>query len=130
MRPQATRSEGSDTYSANPLCCAAVVATLDEFAARDVLGPCRKASAVLEAALVRLKQLPIVANVRGEKGGMVWGVEMNDHAGRTAAEWASAAVLACYRGEGENGILREFVSTTVSFGETRDGCCQLFGRLF
>src|SRR5439155_16349446 len=33
--------EGSDTWSANPLCCAAVVATLDEFAARDVLGPCR-----------------------------------------------------------------------------------------
>ena len=31
--------EGSDTWSANPLCCAAVLATLDEFAARDVLGP-------------------------------------------------------------------------------------------
>jgi xylulokinase len=30
--------EGSDTWSANPLCCAAVLATLDEFAARDVLG--------------------------------------------------------------------------------------------
>ena len=25
--------EGSDTWSANPLCCAAVLATLDEFAA-------------------------------------------------------------------------------------------------
>src|SRR5205085_3773911 len=96
--------EGSDTYSANPLCCAAVVATLDEFAARDVLGPCRKASAVLEAALVRLKQLPIVANVRGEKGGMVWGVEMRDHGGRGAAEWANAVVLACYRGAGGDGL--------------------------
>ena len=30
--------EGSDTWSANPLCCAAVLATLDEFAGRDVLG--------------------------------------------------------------------------------------------
>ena len=30
--------EGSDTWSANPLCCAAVLATLDEFASRDVLG--------------------------------------------------------------------------------------------
>ena len=30
--------EGSDTWSANPLCCAAVLATLDEFEARDVLG--------------------------------------------------------------------------------------------
>ncbi len=101
--------EGSDTWSANPLCCAAVLATLDEFAARDVLGPARRASAVLEEGLVRLKELPFVAHVRGEKGGMVWGVEFRDHAGRTAAEWANAAVLACYLGEpgagkGEPGV--------------------------
>jgi 4-aminobutyrate aminotransferase-like enzyme len=97
--------EGSDTWSANPLCCAGVLATLDEFAARDVLGPCRQASALLEEGLVRLKDLPFVANVRGERGGMVWGVEMRDHAGRSAAEWANAAVLACYRGEpGGDGI--------------------------
>jgi 4-aminobutyrate aminotransferase-like enzyme len=96
--------EGSDTWSANPLCCAAVLATLDEFAARDVLGPCRRASAVLEAGLVRLKELPFVANVRGERGGMVWGVETADHAGRAAAGWAADAVLACYHGAGGDGI--------------------------
>ncbi len=96
--------EGSDTWSANPLCCAAVLATLDEFADRDVLGPCRRASAVLEEGLVRLKALPFVARVRGEKGGMVWGVEARDHGGRTAAEWANACVLACYRGDGGDGI--------------------------
>ena len=96
--------EGSDTWSANPLCCAAVLATLDEFVARDVLGPCRRASAILEEGLVRLKKLPIVANVRGEKGGMVWGLEMADHAGRSADDWANAAVLACYLGDGGDGI--------------------------
>jgi 4-aminobutyrate aminotransferase-like enzyme len=96
--------EGSDTWSANPLCCAAVLATLDEFAARDVLGSCRRASAVIEDGLIRLKELPFVSQVRGEKGGMVWGVEMRDHAGRTAADWANALVLACYRGEGGDGI--------------------------
>jgi 4-aminobutyrate aminotransferase-like enzyme len=95
--------EGSDTWSANPLCCAAVLATLDEFAARDVIASCRKASAILEAGLVRLKELPFVAAVRGEKGGMVWGVEFQDHAGRPAAEWANAAVLASYRGDGPQG---------------------------
>jgi 4-aminobutyrate aminotransferase-like enzyme len=95
--------EGSDTWSANPLCCAAVLATLDEFAARDALGPCRRASAVIEEGLLRLKDLPFVAHVRGERGGMVWGVEMGDHAGRPAADWANAAVLACYRGEPGNG---------------------------
>jgi len=38
--------EGSDTWSANPLCCAAVLATLDEFAGRDVLAASRRSSAV------------------------------------------------------------------------------------
>ncbi len=33
--------EASDTLSANPLCCAAVLATLDEFESQDVLGDAR-----------------------------------------------------------------------------------------
>jgi 4-aminobutyrate aminotransferase-like enzyme len=96
--------EGSDTWSANPLCCAAVLATLDEFAAGDVISKARRSSAVIEAGLVRLKEYPFVAHVRGEKGGMVWGVEMRDHARRSAADWANAIVLTCYRGEGNLGI--------------------------
>lgn len=96
--------EASDTWSANPMCCAAVLATLEEFEATDILGPMRKASAVLEEGLVGLKRHPFVANVRGEKGGMVWGIEMRDFADRTAAEWASAAVLNCYLGVGDQGI--------------------------
>jgi 4-aminobutyrate aminotransferase/(S)-3-amino-2-methylpropionate transaminase len=91
--------EGSDTWSGNPLGCAAVLATLDEFAARDVLESRSRASAVIEEGLQRLKQLPFVTHVRGERGGMVWGVEMGEHGGRTAADWANAVVLACYRGE-------------------------------
>jgi 4-aminobutyrate aminotransferase-like enzyme len=96
--------EGSDTWSANAVSCAAVLATLEEFAARDVIGQARKVSAVVEEGLVRLKELPFVAAVRGEKGGMVWGVETRDQAGKAAAEWANALVLACYRGEGNEGI--------------------------
>lgn len=96
--------EGSDTWSANPLCCAAVLATLDEFAAWDVIAATRLASAVIEEGLVRLKELPFIANVRGEKGGMVWGLETKDYAGRSAPDWANAIVLACYRGEGDLGI--------------------------
>jgi 4-aminobutyrate aminotransferase-like enzyme len=92
--------EGSDTWSANPLCCAAVQATMDEFESRDVLGEMKPVSAAIEAGLVGLKEFPFVANVRGERGGMVWGVEMKDHGGRTATEWANAFVLACYHGEG------------------------------
>jgi 4-aminobutyrate aminotransferase-like enzyme len=97
--------EGSDTWSANPLCCAAVLATLEAFADPTLLTASRKSSEIVEAGLLRLKELPFVAHVRGEWGGMVWGVEFRDHAGRSAAEWANAAVLACYRGEeGGDGI--------------------------
>jgi 4-aminobutyrate aminotransferase-like enzyme len=95
--------EGSDTWSANPLCCAAVQATIDEFEARDVLAAMKPVSSAIEAYLVELKELPFVANVRGERGGMVWGVEMADFANRTAQEWANALVLACYHGDGGAG---------------------------
>jgi 4-aminobutyrate aminotransferase-like enzyme len=92
--------EGSDTWSANPICCAAVLATLDEFAARDVLAHSRAVSRLIEERLVQMKETPLIAHVRGEKEGMVWGVEAADHAGRSAAEWANAFVLACYEGDG------------------------------
>ncbi len=95
--------EGSDTWSANSLSCAAVLATLDEFESADILQHSRQVSAIVEEGLVRLKQFPFIAHVRGEKGGMVWGVETRDHAGKTAAEWANALVLACYRGDETTG---------------------------
>ncbi len=130
--------EGSDTWSANPLCCAAVLATLDEFADPKVLENGRRSSAILEAGLIVLKELPFIAHVRGEKGGMVWGVEFRDHAGKTAAEWANAAVLACYLGEGGVGIhllgplakkvVRISPPLTITEAEARDSI-QLMQRV-
>ena len=93
--------EGSDTWSANPLCCAAVLATLDEFESRDVIGDMNASSRIIEAGLLKLKEHPFVSAVRGEKDGMVWGVEMKDHGGKTAGDWANAFVQACYRGDGD-----------------------------
>jgi 4-aminobutyrate aminotransferase-like enzyme len=95
--------EGSDTWSANPLCCASVLATLEEFAERDILCHSRKMSARIEAGLIRLREFPFVSKLRGEEGGMVWGVEFGDHDGRTGPEWANAFVLGCYQGDGEQG---------------------------
>jgi 4-aminobutyrate aminotransferase/(S)-3-amino-2-methylpropionate transaminase len=86
--------EGSDTWSANPLQCAAVLATLDEFEAADILGPARATSAVIEAGLLELKRFPGVAHVRGERGGMVWGVEFQ------TPELANRFVLEAYLGAG------------------------------
>ena len=93
--------EASDTFSANPLCCAAVLATLDMFESRDVLGAARRSSAIIEEGLLALKELPFVSHVRGEKGGMVWGVEIDAWAGRTASDIARACVLAAYRGDSD-----------------------------
>jgi 4-aminobutyrate aminotransferase/(S)-3-amino-2-methylpropionate transaminase len=91
--------EASDTFSANPLCCAAVLATLDIFESQDILGAARKSSKIIEEGLTVLKKVPFVKQVRGEDGGMVWGVEMAEFRGKSANEIANACVLAAYRGD-------------------------------
>jgi 4-aminobutyrate aminotransferase-like enzyme len=94
--------EASDTWSANPLSAASVLATLDCFNSRNILGPMHKVSEQLEAGLIELKQYPFIANVRGEQRGMVWGIEMKDYSGRTASDWANDFVLRAYQGHGRN----------------------------
>lgn len=89
--------EASDTWSGNPLACAAVLATLDEFAASDVIGHSRQLAAELERGLLRLAELDVVANVRGE--GVVWGVECASVGAHSAADVANACIEACYRGD-------------------------------
>jgi 4-aminobutyrate aminotransferase-like enzyme len=89
--------EGSDTWSASPLACAAVLATLDEFESNDVLGHARQLAELLERGLCRLVDTNLVANVRGE--GVVWGVECAAAAGFSAEQVANACVEACYRGD-------------------------------
>jgi 4-aminobutyrate aminotransferase / (S)-3-amino-2-methylpropionate transaminase / 5-aminovalerate transaminase len=101
---------GSDTYSANPLSCAAVLATLDSFAlpcpaptgreTHSVLEHVRAVSPLVEKGLRQLRQLAFVKQVRGEPGGMVWGIEFSSHQGRSPNEMANAAVLAAYQGDG------------------------------
>ncbi|MGH7135880.1 MAG: aspartate aminotransferase family protein [Pirellulales bacterium] len=89
--------EASDTWSANPLASAAVLATLDEYEHTPVLEHARQLSRIIESGLLRLTELPVVAHVRGE--GVVWGVECAAVGGRSAADVANACVEACYRGD-------------------------------
>ncbi|HEV3005918.1 MAG TPA: aminotransferase class III-fold pyridoxal phosphate-dependent enzyme [Pirellulales bacterium] len=89
--------EGSDTWSANPLASAAVLATLDEYEMGGVIEHARKLSQVIEAGLVRLTELDAVAHVRGE--GVVWGIECAAVGGRSAADVANACVETCYLGD-------------------------------
>ncbi|MFV0444531.1 MAG: aspartate aminotransferase family protein [Planctomycetaceae bacterium] len=94
--------EGSDTWSANPLACASVLATLDEFEQHDVLGHAAEMSRVFTAGLMRLKETGVIARVRGE--GMVFGIECAATNGRTPEQTAIEVVRRCYVGRGELGI--------------------------
>jgi 4-aminobutyrate aminotransferase-like enzyme len=87
-----TYGEASDTWSANPLQCAAVLATLKVFRENSILPHVHDVSRLLEAGLVSLKQYPGVVAVRGEHEGMVWGVEF------ATPEQANRFVLAAYHG--------------------------------
>ncbi len=89
--------EGSDTWSANPLSSAAVLATLDEFEQSDVLARGQQLSAELEAGLQRLKETGVIAKVRGE--GCVWGIECAGFERCPPEEVANLCVEACYRGD-------------------------------
>lgn len=88
--------EGSDTWSGNPLSCASVLATLDEFEATEAIEKGKALSKVLEAGLVKLKRTGCVVNVRGE--GCVWGIECAGFGHNAPEEVAIACVEACYRG--------------------------------
>src|SRR5690606_34499829 len=93
----------SDTWSAAPIACASVVATLDEFEQTDVLGHAAQLSERLMAGLVRLKETGLIAKVRGE--GVVFGIEAATVNGTSAETVANEIVKACYLGEaGGDGI--------------------------
>ncbi|RLS55220.1 MAG: aspartate aminotransferase family protein [Planctomycetota bacterium] len=95
--------DGSDTWSANPLASAAVVATLDEFEAEDVLGHAAKLNEIFTHALLALKSTGVIAKVRGE--GMVFGLECAGVWGRSPNETAIEIVRTCYLGRsGGDGI--------------------------
>jgi 4-aminobutyrate aminotransferase-like enzyme len=89
--------EASDTWSAHPLGCAAVLATLDEFEAGGVMDHALQLSLVIESGLLRLAQLDAIRAVRGE--GTVWGVHCAPLGGRSAEEIAVEVVKRCYLGD-------------------------------
>jgi 4-aminobutyrate aminotransferase-like enzyme len=89
--------EASDTWSAHPLGCAAVLATLDEFEAGGVMDHALQLSLVIESGLLRLAQLDAVRAVRGE--GAVWGVHCARLGDRSAEAVAAEIVKRCYLGD-------------------------------
>lgn len=94
--------EASDTWSANPISCAAVLATLDEFETTDVLSHTRELSQLYFAELAKLKETPVISKVRGE--GMVFGIECGAVGDLSAEQVANAVVEAAYLSDGSDGI--------------------------
>ncbi len=98
-----TYGEASDTWSANPMSCAAVLATLDEFETTDVLDHARKLSTIFFEGLEKLKETGVIVKVRGE--GMVFGIECSAMGDLSAADVANKVVETCYLGQpGGDGI--------------------------
>lgn len=95
--------EASDTWSANPLASASVLATLDEFETTDALANGRALTDVFFNGLNRLKETGLIARVRGE--GLVFGIECADFNGIAAGDIANAIVKASYIGQGELGAI-------------------------
>lgn len=91
--------EGSDTYSANPLAVAGVLATLDLFESEDVIARGQALSGVIEQGLLRLRETSVIGNVRGE--GCVWGIECQSLGQHTSQEVANLCVSACYEGDSQ-----------------------------
>ncbi len=121
--------EGSDTWSAHPLGCAAVLATLDEFHSTDVLSRAARLSQIMLAGLQKLKQTGVIAKLRGE--GMVFGAECAPLGDLSADQVASAVVQACYLGQAEGDgihllgplagkVLRVSPPMTMTDDEARD----------
>jgi 4-aminobutyrate aminotransferase-like enzyme len=88
--------EASDTWSANPMSCAAVLATLDEFESTPILEHTRALTPIFFAGLNRLKETGLISKVRGE--GLVFGIECADCGELTSNQVAIEVVKAAYLG--------------------------------
>jgi len=127
--------EVSDTWSANPLASAAVLATLDIFETTDVLNHAAGLTGVFFDGLNRLKETGLIDKVRGE--GLVFGIECAEFAGRPGSEIASAIVEAGYIGDPDRGgihflgplagnVLRVSPPMTITLDEAHDSLDLLF----
>jgi 4-aminobutyrate aminotransferase-like enzyme len=127
--------EASDTWSANPLASAAVLATLDIFESTSVLDNTAGLTGVFFEGLNRLKETGLIENVRGE--GLVFGIECADFGGKVGGDVANAIVEAAYLGAPDRGgihflgplagkVLRVSPPMTMTQEEAHDSLDLLF----
>ena len=89
------------TFGGHPVSCAVALANLDIFESEDLLGNVLRNENAFRSTLERLKDLPIVGDVRGD--GYFFGIEMVK----------DQATKATFSKEESERILRDFVSTAL-----------------
>ena len=131
--------EGSDTWSANPISSAAVLATLDEFEESDVISRLEQLTPLFLKGLGELTTTGVITAVRGE--GMVFGIECGSVGNHTAEEVANAVVKTAYLGDSDGDgihllgplagkVIRVSPPLTITEQEATDSlhllfrCCQ------
>jgi putrescine---pyruvate transaminase len=109
--PPAQRFMHAATYSGHPTCCAVGLRNLKIFEDEDLVARAATMGARLLAGLQRLRDLPLVGDVRGL--GLIAGVELTSNkAAKTPALGAGAKVIAEARRRG--------LITRIRVGQTGD----------
>jgi len=104
----------SHSYTGNPLACRAALATLDIFAADDVIVANHTLARVMAEAAAPLADHPQVGEVR--QTGMILAIEMvKDKASRTPYPWQERRGLRVYRHGLERGALLRPLGNVVYF---------------
>jgi len=104
----------SHSYTGNPLGCRAALATLDIFAADNVIEHNKSLSVALQRAMARFADHPHVGDVR--QTGMVGAVEMcQDRGARTPYPWQERRGLHVYKHGLERGVLLRPLGNVIYF---------------
>ncbi|MEM1410918.1 MAG: adenosylmethionine--8-amino-7-oxononanoate transaminase [Pseudomonadota bacterium] len=104
----------SHSYTGNALACAAALATLELFEARDVLGDNRRTAQLMRDAVAPLETHPHVGEIR--QTGMILAIEMvADRERMVGWDWKERRGMRVYEHALANGVLLRPIGNVVYF---------------
>jgi adenosylmethionine-8-amino-7-oxononanoate aminotransferase len=104
----------SHSFSGNPLACTAALATLEVFAATDILSTVQRLAGVLAEQLAVFRTHPRVSEVR--QCGLIGAIEfVRDRATRTPFDWRERRNLRIYRHALERGVILRPLGNVIYF---------------
>ena len=120
------------TYGGHPLGCALGVKAIEIYQKRDIIGHVRQLAPVFEARMIRLREHPLVGEVR--HCGLVGGVELvADKASRRSFDPGQAVGPYCARRAEAHGAILRAVGDTIALCPpmiiTESELGELFDRL-